>query len=234
MTRTHIAHIEAGRRKAKLEQGVVFFDGRTFDAVAGTDKAEGMMVSKIARTYTDANGKNVVEKVPDSQETIPADTVIFAVGQRSTLTAECGFELGRANSAAVREGSSATSLEGVFACGDVVTGTKSVILAIAAAREAASEVDRYLGGDGDISESLVQHAEHKPNIGLREGFPKIPRNEVHFVAAEDRKDSFRPVSDGLCGKACAEAGRCMQCDLRFDIHPARPWTNYQDAAQKEG
>ena len=234
--RKPLSAIKADREEIEQaqEEGVVFYDGRTFDAVAGVDKAEGMKASKIARTYTDENGKNIVEKVPDSQETIPADTVIFAVGQRSTLTADCGFELGRANSAAVKDGSSATSLEGVFACGDVVTGTKSVILAIAGARDTASEVDRYLGGDGDISESLVQHAEHKPNIGKREGFAKIARNEVRFVSADERKDSFRPVSDGLCGAACEEAGRCMQCDLRFDIHPARPWTNYQDAAQKEG
>ena len=234
--RKPLSAIKADREEIEqaTEEGVRFLDGRSFDAVAGTEKVEGMTVSKIARSYTDENGKNVVEKVPDSQETVPADTVIFAVGQRSTLTEDCGFALGRAASAAVGKGGHSTSAEGIFACGDVVTGTKSVIEAIAAARETASEVDRYLGGSGDISESLVEHAAHRPNIGCREGFAGIARNEVSFVSAEERKDSFRPVSDGLCGAACAEAGRCLQCDLRFDIHPARPWTNYQDAAaQKE-
>lgn len=209
------------------EEGVVFLDARTFDAVAGTEKVEGMMLSKIARTYTDENGKNIVEKVPDSQETVAVDTVIFAVGQRSTLKEECGFDLGKANSAAVRPGSYMTSADGIFACGDVVTGTKSVIEAVAAARTTASEVDRFLGGDGDISEQLLDRTAHAPAIGHVEGFANIARNKVEFVGAEERKNNFDPISKGLCSQGCAEAGRCLQCDLRFDISPARPWTNYQ-------
>jgi|GEM_PF-6028226 len=44
-----------------------------------------------------------------------------------------------------------TPISGVFAGGDLVTGPKSVIEAIAAGRKAASVIDRYLGGDSNIS-----------------------------------------------------------------------------------
>lgn len=209
------------------EEGVEFLDARTFDAVVGTERAEGFKLSRIARSYTDDKGKTVVETVPDSQETVDVDTVIFAVGQRSGLKPECGLELGKANCVAVKDNSCASSVEGIFACGDAVTGTKSVVEAIASARRAASEMDRFLGGNGDISEVLVERDPHDPAIGHIEGFAKIARNEPAIVSPDDRKTNFSQISAGLCDKACQEAGRCLQCDLRFDIAPARPWTNYQ-------
>ena len=217
-----LEEIEQGK-----EEGVEFLDGRTFDAVVGTGHVEGFRLSRIARTYTDESGKSIVETEPDSQETVDVDTVIFAVGQRSALRPECGLELGRANCVAVKENSSAASVEGIFACGDAVTGTKSVVEAIAAARQAASEIDLFLGGDGDIREVLVEREPHNPAIGHIENFAKIARNEPAVVAAEERRTNFSQISAGLCSKACEEAGRCLQCDLRFDIAPARPWTNYQ-------
>ena len=155
------------------------------------------------------------------------DTVIFAVGQRSGLKPECGLELGKANCVAVKDNSCASSVEGIFACGDAVTGTKSVVEAIASARKAASEIDLFLGGSGDIREVLVERDAHDPAIGHIDGFAKIPRNEPAIVSPESRRTNFSQISSGLCDKACEEAGRCLQCDLRFDIAPARPWTNYQ-------
>ncbi|MBO6013929.1 MAG: FAD-dependent oxidoreductase [Oscillospiraceae bacterium] len=217
-----LEEIEQGK-----EEGVEFLDGRTFDAAVGSGHVEGFRLSRIARTYTDGSGRSVVETEPDSQETVDVDTVIFAVGQRSALSPECGLELGRANCVAVKENSSAASVEGIFACGDAVTGTKSVVEAIAAARQAASEIDLFLGGDGDIREVLVDREPHDPAIGHIENFARIPRNEPAVASPEERRSSFSQISAGLCSKACEEAGRCLQCDLRFDIAPARPWTNYQ-------
>ncbi len=48
-----------------------------------------------------------------------------------------------------------TDAYGVYAAGDVVMGTKFVIAVIAAGRKAAEEMDQYLGGNGDISEKLL-------------------------------------------------------------------------------
>ena len=45
--------------------------------------------------------------------------------------------------------------EGVFAAGDVLVGTSSVIEAIASGRKAASSIDLYLGGLGIIDEVLA-------------------------------------------------------------------------------
>ena len=63
-----------------------------------------------------------------------------------------------------------TSAEGVFAAGDVVMGTASVIEAIASARRTASAVDKYLGGTGNIEEKLAPDSIWDPWIGKGRGF----------------------------------------------------------------
>ena len=104
-----------------------------------------------------------------------------------------------------------------------------MIQGVASGRNAASEIDRYLGGDGDISEVLVPVEKRDARIGRIEGFGYLERAEEVFLPADQRRDSFRPVSSGICDeKICAEAGRCLKCDLRFDITGHRLWSDYTD------
>lgn len=153
--------------------------------------------------------------------------MIFATGQRTDITPEAGLELGRGNSIAVQSGSLRTSVEGIYACGDAVYGTRTVIQAIAAGRQAASEMDKALGGDGDISEVLAPVEVPDGRIGKMEGFASLPRAAEQFCAAAEREHSFAPISTGLCDSAvCGEAARCLQCDLRFQITGHRIWSDY--------
>jgi hypothetical protein len=117
----------------------------------------------------------------------------------------------------------------MFAAGDVVHGTKSVIQAIADGREAASEIDKFLGGDGDISEKLAPEETPDAYIGSIEGFGYETRKGTGVAPVEERKDNFNPVDFGICeGDICAEAGRCLQCDLRLQIQAPRLWNDYSD------
>lgn len=77
------------------------------------------------------------------------------------------MELGRGNSIVVKnmDNDKTTSVEGIFAAGDAIYGTKSVIMAIESGRQAASQIDKYLGGDGDISEVLAPVQKADPYIG---------------------------------------------------------------------
>ena len=98
--------------------------------------------------------------------------------------------------------------------------------AIAGGREVASLMDKYLGGDGNIDETIVRR-ERKPEIGKVEGFAALERQEMAIIPAEKRRDNFLPISDGLtCQQAECESGRCLQCDLRKDITKVRMWTEY--------
>lgn len=215
------------------EEGVHMLEARTFDRILGGDHVEGVEFSIVKRSYKDENGRVITEKEEGSTHVVEADTVIFAVGQHTDLPDEAGLERGKANSIAVREGSLQASVEGVFACGDALAGSKkTVIKAVASGRAAASEIDRFLGGDGDISETLVHTEAPSQAIGRIEGFAYKERAEECFRAPAERKADFRPISAGICDSAiCGEAERCLQCDLRFGITGHRLWSDY--TADKE-
>ena len=214
------------------QEGVHILEARTFDRILGTDHAEGVEFSIVKRNYKDESGRTITEKQEGSAHVVETDTVIFAAGQHTDLPAEAGLERGKANSIAVAEDSLMTSVQGVFACGDAIYGTKTVIKAVASGRRAAEEIDRWLGGDGDISETLVPTEAPSPAIGRIEGFGFRERAEEGFLDPSERSQDFRPISTGICDSAiCGEAERCLQCDLRFTITGHRLWSDY--TADKE-
>lgn len=214
------------------EEGIFVHPARTFERITGTDAVTGVDFMNVKSFTFDENRRAIIEKEEGSEHHIDADTVIFATGQRPDITEEAGLTLGRANSIVVKSGSLATETEGVFAAGDVVYGTKSVIQAIASGRDAAMEIDKYLGGDGDISETLAPVQEADPHIGCIEKFGYQERKGTKVISADERKDNFNMVDYGICDSdICGEAGRCLQCDLRLQIHPSRLWTEYSN--QKE-
>ena len=176
--------------------------------------------------HFDENRRAITEKEEGSEHHIDADTVIFAVGQRPDLSEVSGLELFRGSYVVCLPGKNATSTEGIFGAGDVVYGTKSVIQAIEAGREAASEIDRYLGGDGDISEKLAPEQHADPKIGKIEGFGYLERKKTDADPAEMRADNFRLFDHGISDcSICAEAERCLQCDLALKISRPRLWSD---------
>ena len=166
-----------------------------------------------------------------SQMVIPCDSVIFATGQRPGLDdfENFGIDLSRGFPINPANGKPEhiTSLDGVFAAGDVITGISFVIKAIAQAREVVPIVDRYLGGDGVIDETLVER-ERNPEIGEIQGFGMLPRVEMPLMSATERlANPWKSVyTTFTCDEAKCEATRCLQCDLRKDIAKTRLWTEY--------
>src|SRR4030042_169928 len=119
------------------------------------------------------------------------------------------------------------SRESVFAAGEAVNGTSSVIKAIASGRKAAADLDRYLGGGSDIDEKLAPPTEPEKNIGRQEGFASLERCEDAYVSVEERLESFcKVVADPDEKVVEGEAKRCLQCDLRLKITPVKFWSSY--------
>jgi len=75
------------------------------------------------------------------------DTVIMAIGQGPNplvpSTTE-GLATTKRGNIVADEETGQTSLEGVFAGGDIVTGAATVILAMGAGKKAAQAIDAYL------------------------------------------------------------------------------------------
>lgn len=231
----HLACLEAREKmladeeeiEQATEEGVIIHPAQTFEKICGTDHVEGVLFSNIKSFTFDENRRAIIEKEEGSEHMIEADTVIFATGQRTYLSEDSGITRGRANSIATNEGSLATNIDGIFACGDCIYGTQTVIKAVASGREAASEIDKFLGGDGDISEVLVETEAPSQYIGKEEGFADKARAAEQFLPVAERDHDMTPISAGICDKEiCGEASRCLQCDLRFGISKHRLWSDY--------
>jgi glutamate synthase (NADPH/NADH) small chain len=98
----------------------------------------------------DESGRRRPQAIEGSEFIIEADTVIMSIGTMPndlvTGTTK-DLELTRWNTIqTVENKETATSREGVFAGGDIVTGAATVILAMGAGKDAAHEIDEYIKG----------------------------------------------------------------------------------------
>jgi len=210
-----------------IEEGVILHPGRTFERIRGETNVTGVQFNEVESFSFDENRRAIITKKEGSEETIEADMVIFAVGQRPDISISFGLELRQDRCIQVNAKSTATAIPGVFAAGDAIYGTKSVITAIASGRDAASEIDQYLGGTGDISEILVPVEQAENRIGVIPGFSLRERAGVHIIKAEERRENFDLVDQGIPKESiCGESVRCLQCDLRLQIKRPRLWAAY--------
>ena len=215
------------------EEGIISYEGRSFEAIEGTpDQVTGLRVHTVlSSTYDKATGTVTEVAEEGSQMVIPCDSVIFATGQYTGLQdfENFGIELTRGFPINPETGKPEhiTSLEGVFAAGDVITGISFVIKAIAQGRSVVPVVDKYLGGDGVIDETLVER-QLNPEIGEHPGFGKLPRILMPELTPEERlaNPDASVFTTYTCDQAKCEAQRCLQCDLRKDIAKTRLWTEY--------
>jgi NADPH-dependent glutamate synthase beta subunit-like oxidoreductase/Pyruvate/2-oxoacid:ferredoxin oxidoreductase delta subunit len=209
------------------EEGIIVHNSTTNIAILGSaEKLEGLKYAQISSFAFGPKGLEV-NVIEGTEAVCPGDTFIFAFGQITGLDATFGVEINKFGYPVYDSPKHTTSTEGVFVAGDVVTGTKSVIQAIEGGREAASEIDVYLGGNGDISEVLLEREPHNPNIGKIEEFGKIARNHSEIEKVENRADNFNLVDFGLSEEqAQCEGSRCLQCDLRCDITRTKMWSEY--------
>ncbi|MBI3076499.1 MAG: FAD-dependent oxidoreductase [Deltaproteobacteria bacterium] len=107
----------------------------------------GAVCQRMTLGEPDASGRPRPVPVPGSEFTIPADAVLAAIGQEpefSCLPSDSVTALTKGKAIAADPESLATALPGVFAGGDVVTGPRTVVEAMAAGRRAAEAIDRYL------------------------------------------------------------------------------------------
>ena len=195
-----------------LEEGIQINFLTTPSAIARKGGQLEMECLSMKLGDIDASGRRRPEPVEGSQFVMSFDAVIAAIGQRPEIPPGFKVSLGRGNTIEVDPDSLATDQDGVFAGGDAVKGPASVIEAIAQGREAAISIDSYLGGEGDISETLAPTTEVA--TGAMEEAEVEPRVEVPELSAAQRIKSFDLVELGLSEEmAIKEANRCLKCDL---------------------
>jgi len=162
----------------------------------------------------DSSGRRRPQPIEGSQSTAAFDTIIAAIGQRPVVPEGFNLETGRGSVIKTDPDTLATAREGVFAGGDAVLGPASIIEAIAHGRQAAISIDKYLGGEGDIEETL---APPEDDVSLLKEAEEQYRPQTAVLSIEKRLRSFEQVELGYDETMAAEeAGRCLRCDLEED------------------
>ena len=210
--------IEQGQR-----EGIVFHPSRAFTKIVGeAGHVAGVECPEVESFEFDEEGQARVRVKKVSEQILKADTVIFAVGQRPAIPARFGLTTGRGKTLAVDPDTLNAGREGVFAAGDVLVGTSSVIEAIASGRKAASSIDLYLGGLGIIDEVLAP-PEQVPEVSFGRKASEPPgsdpeRPRMPLLSVEKALAGFESVELGLTEEqALLETSRCLKCDqVGFD------------------
>ena len=75
------------------EEGILLHAAHSFLRITGTDRVEGVELQKVNRFYFDENRKAVIELEEGTNQVIPVEYVIFAVGQKPEDTEQMGLAL---------------------------------------------------------------------------------------------------------------------------------------------
>lgn len=162
----------------------------------------------------DKTGRRKSVPVEGSNFFIEADMVIPAVSQYSDLPFIRRDEIGITpwGTFIINDNTLMTTMEGVFAGGDVARGPDTVIQAIADGKRAAISIDRYLGGTGKLNKGKEIEI---PDIFDEDEIVSLRRFPLEMLSAEKRKDNFDEVIVGYHKlNAMAEAMRCLHCNRR--------------------
>ena len=137
------------REVANAEEEGIEFKWLTLPrAFLGMENVEGVRIARMRLGLPDASGRKTPEEVKGADFTLHADLVIKALGfDPEDLRAkfgEPGLALGKRGTLRAAPESLMTSIEGVFAGGDIVRGASLVVWAIRDGRDAAAAIHRYL------------------------------------------------------------------------------------------
>jgi glutamate synthase (NADPH/NADH) small chain len=119
------------------------------DAEGGrAGNVKGMRCVRMALGEPDESGRRRPLPVAGSEFEFPADVVVFAIGTNANPIIGQTSKIRLDKRGYIEtDAELATSMAGVFAGGDIVTGAATVIEAMGAGRKAARGIKRYLGLD---------------------------------------------------------------------------------------
>ncbi len=162
----------------------------------------------------DSGGRRKPNPVKGTEFRIQADLIIPAVSQYSDLPFinQDEVEVTKWGTFVTDKDTLMTRMEGVFAGGDVVRGSDTVITAIADGKKCAKSIDIFLGGKGELNtgeEIEIPYGKDDKEVVEHERFP------MKFLDPKERMSNFNEVAIGFHKlNALAESMRCLRCDRR--------------------
>lgn len=181
---------------------------------------DGLKIEKMA---LDENGK---PKPTGEYEELPADAVVLAIGQNVDFSAVSkveGIKI-EGDSVIVDTTTMMTDVPGIFACGDMVPGDRTVTAAIGMGKHAARGVNAFLKGTTYTKPAKHDDARFEDmHPWYYTDAPKQVRPEIELAR---RTSTFDEVQHGLTeenaifeARRCLSCGNCMECDNCYGVCP---------------
>jgi NADPH-dependent glutamate synthase beta subunit-like oxidoreductase len=181
-------------------------------------RVSGLVLQRMELGEPDPSGRRRPVPVEGSEESLPFDLIIEAVGQVPDLDFLEGkgmptLPTTRWNTIDADEATLQTDVPWIFTCGDCFTGPGLMVEAIGAGRYAARSM-HYFMMDGEIppiedrQTELISDSLFESIVGV------TPRPKVHepVICLEDRLGTFKEVEGTIAeGEAHAESERCLNC-----------------------
>ena len=179
----------------------------------------------------DSSGRRRPIPIEGSEFVMDFDTVIIAVSQSPEIdfvSPKKALELTQWNTIQVNPDTLETSIEGVFAGGDVVKGPATVIIAMSDGKRAAEAIEKYLN-----HESLTDFMSPRPKTLPKrdescrphryaprfKDTPKMLRTKIQERDPRARKNDYEEVEKGFSEEdAVREASRCLKCGICVECH----------------
>jgi NADH-quinone oxidoreductase subunit F len=203
--------------EAARAEGVTIRIGTVVSEVIGVDgTAVAVRIAEQAPTGTRERGRDVWEPVPGTDASISVSTILVAVGEEpdpSILPEGAGIEVSAFAGIVADSRTLSTGKAGVFAGGDVVSGPKTIIDAVASGRRAAGAIHEYLSGARDGESEILTAVRYRtaPDERLSLDLESRPRARMPLPRYEP--GSFAAGQLGFDeDMAVAEAARCFRCD----------------------
>lgn len=131
------------------EEGIEFLLLNNIKKINGDENGNVCSINcvKMELGEPDASGRRSPVEIEGSDYVLPVDAVIMAIGNspNKMITSSCDkLETNRKGCLIVNEETMKTTMDGVYAGGDAVTGAATVILAMGAGKTAAKSIHEYL------------------------------------------------------------------------------------------
>jgi len=183
--------------------------------IVGSDgRVSGIEWLKARLGPADDSGRRRPIAIEGSESLLACDRVITAVGQRASIEPvewENGPQLTSWKTLKIDPVTRETSVPGIYAGGDCVTGGTTVIEAIADGQRAAISIDLYLGGSGQLPPDTGWSFSRLRDLSGQEMVGGLQEDSLPIT---DRQLSFEEVIRGVSeSRALCEASRCLRCDL---------------------
>ncbi|MDR2068223.1 MAG: FAD-dependent oxidoreductase [Holosporaceae bacterium] len=207
-----------------LSEGIEVMCLRTISAVNN---------GKVLLNVMNYDEENDVLSKTDKTDWLPADSVIFAIGQSldEGILKEMP-EISVSEQGVIEiDKNMMTGAKGIFAGGDVIMGKRTVTHAIGGGKKAAKCIDAYLRGQEPVANVKNQTAAFKRlNMTYFSHNPRIDVSRLGDISFEEKDISYSDLKIVAEASRCFSCGNCFHCDNCYGYCPDNAIKKHQDGS----